>query len=227
MLPRPGDKRSRTWARGRREENKRSKQGTGDGGPPGGAPSRPAGDPWGTPGQTRKARPDARAGQGDTRQGTEVSNGRGAQSQKLGGERDGCKMGPSASLPQASTNSGFQEWEDGGGRWAKRAPSSGHSVQVLGRTVFWGRGRKNDLEPSLGCCLLQYASQNKLPQDFIHHQKRQPQKHSWPALVSHQLSHLPVCWGPSGLGLGGRPRSRLIALANAAVWCGGRSRAER
>ena len=83
-------------------------------------------------------------------------------------------MGPSASLPQVSTNSGFQEWEDGGGRWAKRAPSSGHSVQVLGRTVFWGRGRKNDLEPSLGCCLLQYASQNKLPQDFIHHQKRQP-----------------------------------------------------
>ena len=56
----------------------------------------------------------------------------------------GCKMGPSTSLPKVSTNSGFQEWEDGGGGWAERAPSSGHSVQVLWRTVFWGRGQNND-----------------------------------------------------------------------------------
>lgn len=148
LLPRPGDKRGAGHGpEGEERKTKEANRGQVTGAhleehPPGLLGTH------GTPGQTRKARPDARAGQGDTRQGTEVSNGRGAQSQKLGGEQDGCKMGPSASLPQASTNSGFQEWEDGGGRWAKRALSSGHSVQVLGRTA-WGRGRKNDLEPSL------------------------------------------------------------------------------
>lgn len=60
-----------------------------------------------------------------------------ARNQEVDGT--GCKI-----LPNMSTNSGFRGWEDGGGSWAKRGPSSGHSIQVLGRTVFWGRGRNND-----------------------------------------------------------------------------------
>lgn len=61
------------------------------------------------------------------------------QARNREGDRTGCKI-----LPNMSTSSGFWGWEDGGGGWAKRAPSSGRSIQVLGRTVFWGRGQNND-----------------------------------------------------------------------------------